>query len=112
MTSVNKITPKKFNLTANDYDLIYMLFKDNMSNIDIAKRLKLSTGQVSIVLSQIVTYIQVQKKHYDVMIAEKNFKLAGESSIKDLYLPVDEEATIGSVKVINNKIYHNGIVWK
>ena len=89
-----------------------MLFKDNISNIEIAKRLKLSTGQVSIVLSQIVTWIQVQKKQYDIMIAEKNYKLAGESSIKDLYLPVDDEATIGSVKVINNKIYHNGIVWK
>jgi hypothetical protein len=112
MMNIGKITPKKFKLTDTDYELAYKMFKDNIPNTEVAKKLKISNGQVSIVMSQIVSYMQMQKHKNDIIEANLNFKEAGQSSFKDLLLPVNNEPTIGTAKVVNGKIYSDGILWK
>ena len=57
MLNFDQLTPKKFNLTTYDYQKIFMMFKDEMTNKDIAKEFNMATSQIRIVIAQIVGFI-------------------------------------------------------
>lgn len=112
MIDFEKLTPKKFRFKANEYDKIFMMFKNNISNKEIADEFNMAAAQISIVLSQIVTYIASNKEKYEAIKAVEKVKNEIECSYKDLMFPIDNEPTIGNSKVISGKIYSDGILWK
>lgn len=111
MLNLNELAPLKFNLTSKDYDKIYMMWKDRLTYGDIAKEFNMAKSQISIVVGQIVTFIGINKKKYERIKAEQKVKAEPKCSFKDLLLPVDNEATIGTSKVVNGKIYSDGKLW-
>jgi hypothetical protein len=112
MLNFDQLTPKKFNLNTDDYQKIFMMFKDEVSNKDIADKFNKSISQMRIVVTQIVAYIASNRTKYEAQKATIKAESEGYCSFKLLLLPVDNEPTIGTAKVVNGKIYSDGKLWK
>jgi hypothetical protein len=112
MLNFDNLTPKKFNLNTDDYQKIFMMFKDKLTNKDIAQEFNMATSQIRIVVAQIVGFIAANKTKYEAQKAIQKAIDEGQCSYKELLLPVNNEPTIGTAKVVNGKIYSDGILWK
>lgn len=112
MMDLNNISPKKYGLKAEDYFKIYNMFKDKLTHVDIAKEFNMPRHRVSIVVCQIVAYISAKKYKNEALKAVEKVKHEAMCSYKDLLFPIDNEATIGTSKVIKGRIYSDGKLWQ
>ena len=112
MLNLNNLTPKKFFLSTSDYDKIFMMWKDKLTYQEIADEFGLARSQISIIVNQIISYIDANRNKYDLIKSVLKVKDEAMSSYKSLLFPVDNEATIGTSKVIKGKIYSDGKLWQ
>lgn len=112
MLNLNNITPKKFGLDVQAYDRIYIMWKDQLTYKDIAQEFNLAKAQVSIVVNQILSFLNANKHKYEEIKANQKLIEEALCSYKDMFFPIDNEPTIGTSKVVNGKIYSDGKLWK
>lgn len=103
---LGKIEYKKFNLTDEDYQNIYDMYKGDTMQKEIGVKYKLSPSKVMSVMNQISNIELQKKKIFGSIIEEKQLE---PESWKRLCFPVDNDATIGNVVIKNKRLIQDGV---
>lgn len=102
---LGKIEYKRYGLTDQDYQDIYELSQNNIHTV-IREKYNLTYSKTNQLMNQINNLVAQKKKDLHIIIeSQADYQT---SSWKELLLPVNNEATIGTVFFKNKRLIHDG----
>lgn len=104
MAKLGNIENLKFGYSIEQYEQIYEMYKEAKLLHDIATEMELPYSRVAAVISHVNAYLISRQRMIGKIYENPIFEEY--SSYKDLLLEVDEEPSVGSVVVIDGKIFH------